>query len=192
MVELLAVITVIVILSLLAMPAFRSISGGNSITSGGLLVSGQLELARQTALAEGIQTEVRFYKIAGNTGLEAYRAMALVKVSTGEMLNKTQRLPEGVILSDNPVFSTILSNDNMDEGTQDLPGLPNTPYKSLRFTNGGSTTLNPLGAGSGASRDQWFVSVKAESAPEENNLPARNYSTVQVDPITGRTTIFRP
>jgi uncharacterized protein (TIGR02596 family) len=196
LVDLLLVIVLISGLMVLLAPAFNGISGGNKVTEATNQVAAELGDARQISLAKTRPIEIRFYKVPGETtnSEEVYRAFRMVESDTGTALDKVYRLPRGVILTDDPKYSTILSNLNLHSGSETVPGLGSgkVDYVAVRFKANGETSLDPLGAGSGATRDEWFLSVIRENAKPGTDRPADNFGTIHIDPLTGRTRIYRP
>jgi len=190
LIELLVVIAIILILAVIVTPAFRGITAGNSLTTGGTFLVSEFDLARQSAITEGTQIELRFYKLPDVGGQNAaYRAFQRVRSYDQRPLGRVHHLPPGIILLENQKFSTLLSTENTLSGTNDLPSAASVPFKGVAFKSGGGTTLNPEGTSGG---DGWFVSLKPENSAQESDRPAKNYLTVQVDPISGRTKVFRP
>ncbi len=208
LVELLVVMAVILIILAFTVPAFQSIGGSTNLTTGASIITDHLELARQTALTKNQVVEVRFYKIPaeGNPEL-AYRAIQLYSYSepwrdaSGKFvtdenqlavaITKLQRLPLGIVISDEQKYSTLINinSNTRPEKTGLVPGITDpVNYRYFRFGPSGSTDLNP----NGAKADEWFLTVKPEMAPAESDRPASNFITAMLDPVSGRTRIYRP
>lgn len=189
LVELLVVIAILLIVVALIVPAFNTIGKAQALTTGTNMVIDGLKSARQTALSQNRMVEVRFYRLPGTAGgVDAFRAMKTMQFGEDgtqvKALTKLERMPGGIVMSDNANFSTILDGATQSE---DLPGAPGTPYRAVGFTPVGSTTLPP--------NTRWFVSLKAENAAPvtpPTSKPADNFATIQIDPINGAVKLFRP
>lgn len=191
LIEMLGVIAIVALLAALIVPAVKGISGGNALTQSAGIVVGELDLARRLALTESQQTEIRLFKIPQDSEPRSeYRALQIFRVRDGFPVDTLKRLPQGVILSEDPRFSTLLSSSNPNGGTANLPGFGEVPYKAVCFGSSGGTTLDPRGSEQGA--DRWFVTLKAANAPSTADRPATNFITVEIDPVTGRTKYYQP
>ena len=194
--ELLVVIAIIAILTALVLPSMRGIGGANQLTNASARIVSEINLARQTALAENQEIEVRFYKLPDATGQDpAYRALQPYRVSDGTPLGKIVRLPSELVLTDLQKFSTLLSSSNGGAPkTQTIQGVPNVEYRFIRFHASGATSLDPRGANAGA--DRWFFSLASQndlrSSTGSSAKPANNFVTIQIDPVTGRLRVFQP
>ncbi len=191
LVELLVVVAIVLILAALAVPAFNSIGQSQALTAGLNTVVDNLKSARQMALAQNRVVNVRFYKIPGEAGGDpAYRALKVFKLDESgvqpDAVSKLQRFSGNVVISDDVQFTTIPDaiDTNGAIATEDLPGAPAVPYKSVSFTPSGATTLGP--------NSLWFLSLKSENAAPVSGKPAINFATVQIDPINGAVKVFRP
>lgn len=191
LIELLVVLGIIGLLLALIVPAFKGIGGANKLTSASNMVVAEIDLARQTALAQNQEVELRFYSLPNEAG-ENKKFRGLQRYVGGSSVGKLMRLPEGIILSDASNFSTLLSSFNEPLQNSDLPIYGNSNYRSLRFQTTGATYLAQEGADSG--NDRWFLTLKKETDPERTSppKPADNFITIMIDPITGRTQVFQP
>ena len=71
-------------------------------------------------------------------------------------------------------------------------------YQFIRFKPTGSvdlpTTGTPATGGTGVKDDRWFLTIQSEN-PEKDipkNRPANNYTTILLDPVSGRVRTYRP
>lgn len=210
LIELIIVISVIVIIAAFTIPAMNTLLKGSQLTQGANLLVAQLNIARQQALSRNRQIEVRFYRFADPeipgedvTDLKTgkFRAIQLFQVlPTGVAvpIDKVQVLPGGVIFAyaEGQGLSSLIDLPSAlkpkKPGIDDkaAPLLPRGvdlkyEYVSFKFLQDGSTDRSPTA--------KWFVTVigindKLESATK----PPPNFFTVQVDPVSGVTKIYRP
>lgn len=186
--EVLAVSVIILIILTAVLPAWNGIRSSMGLSAGATMVTGQLDLARQTAMAENRQIEVRFYSMPARAGGSArYCALRRVRVENGRPIEGLHRLNPGIIFD--PKYSTILSDYNNPgpDAKEEIDG-QFYEYRTVRFLPNGSVTLAP----EGADGDQWFVSLKQENASEYEGTPARNFATIQIDAVSGRCRLYRP
>jgi hypothetical protein len=86
-------------------------------------------------------------------------------------------LPEGVVIETDR--SPLLDADATVAGTETLPSLGSVNYQGFRFRPNGA-----MSAGVSASNNYLTLRPAQEGGA--------NYYTVQVDPLTGKTTVYRP
>jgi uncharacterized protein (TIGR02596 family) len=210
LIELIIVISVIVIIAAFTIPAMNTVLKGSQLSQGAGTLVGQLNIARQQALSRNRQIEVRFYRYADpeipgedvskpETG--KYRAMQLFQVTPQGValpIDKIQTLPLSVIFSASEAegLSTLLDRPTAlnpkKPGVADkaAPRLPrgvdfNYEYVSFKFLPDGSTDRNPTG--------RWYITVVGiNDKLESPTKPPPNFFTVQVDPVSGVTKIYRP
>lgn len=193
--ELLVVIAVIGILAALIAPAFGPLVRSSNITKASSLITDEFNLARQLALTQNRDVEVRFYRLPSrndpsNVQFRAFRSHLLdgTDPAKSKPLSKVRTFPDGVIISDSAVFSSLLdTNLTARKGVEAIPGIPgDTPYTSFLFRANGGTNLAPISG-------NWFITVYTENVPvnQKTGLPD-NYFVAQVDPVTGRVRTFRP
>lgn len=219
LIELVVVISVLAIIAAFSVPAVTSMLQGSSLTQASQLLVDQLNLARQIALSKNMIIEVRFYRYSDpdspgedvtNPKAGKFRAMQLFEIiSSGAALpvGKFEEFPNSITLSANREAPDTGISSLLDKGkltTSDefavkkpyfvsLPDLPkgiNKQYEFVSFTfmPDGSTTLSPTGL--------WFVTMHGindrQKTKDGKVAPPDNFFTVQIDPVTGATKIFRP
>lgn len=195
--ELLVVMTVIVLMVTLMVPAFQSFGRANTLSAAGQSVVDTLNFARQTALTKSRPVEVRFYELpdelTGSGNPTDYRGMQLfvIESTNTNVLSKPIYFPAPVVMSQNLTTTSLMNGTNCPEltaGPSDLslPGIGrNYRYRKFTFKTDGSTDLTLS--------DSWFLSLygKTDPATRPSGLPP-NFITVQIDPQNGKTRAFQP
>jgi uncharacterized protein (TIGR02596 family) len=219
LIELIVVISVLAIIAAFSVPAVTSMLQGSSLTQASQLLVDQMNLARQLALSKNTIIEVRFYRYGDpdSPGEDVtkpeegkFRAMQLFEVlSNGAALpiGKFEEFPNSITLAAEREKPDSGISSLLDKGslkTQDdlaktdpyhnsAPELPKGIKKqyefvSFRFMPDGSTTLGPTSL--------WFITMHGiNDRPKSKDGkvgPPDNFFTLQVDPVTGATKIFRP
>ena len=191
LVELLTVIAIGVALMALAGGAVLGLARTSRVTTASNMVMDALAQARQRAVTQNSRVEVRFYQLPPLSGAGAaeYRALRAVRIGQDGItteLERVQRLPDTVIISDLPAQNAIFSATT--EEREDIsPEQKNIAYRAITFLPNGQTELN-LGLDK-----KWFLTLydgqQAANAP--NHLP-NNYAVVQIDAFTGNARLLRP
>lgn len=219
LIELVVVIAVLAILAAFSVPAVTSMLQGSSLTQASQLLVDQVNLARQLALSKNTIIEVRFYRYGDpdTPGEDVtkpedgqFRAMQLFEVLTNGAAipaGKFEEFPNSVTLAadrekPDSGISSLLDKGSLkkqeDLGKKDpyhnsIPELPKGIKKqyefvSFRFMPDGSTTLGPT--------TLWYITMHGvNDRPKSKDgkvAPPDNFFTLQIDPVTGATKIFRP
>jgi len=159
-----------------------------------------LVLARQVASTQNRRVEVRFYQLpSATTGKKACRSVQLWILETSgslKAITRVSRFPEPVIISEsttatlpNPASTTSTILNNNSDTTHDakaypIAGVSSYQYVSFYFLPTGETDLDHT--------KKWFTTLILDGSPiVANDLPA-NYLTVQIDPVSGKPSVFRP
>lgn len=199
LIELLTVLAVIMVLSVVALPALRGTLDGVNITGAADTVGAELALARQVAMTRNLPVEVRFYKFSASEsgmGREAWRAVgALISTNVSgrasqEWIIPGRGLPGGVLMDDSAEYSTLLGLTQADESADAPPLLRNKKYVAFLFNPDGSTDLDLRGTGGGP--QPWSLSLRNANAPTSGSAPAANFATIVLDPATGRFSVYQP
>lgn len=191
--ELLVVIAIMSILLATSMPSMNSLLENNNITQGGQLVADQFSVARQLASVRNRTVEVRLLRRTQTTSSSTrYSAIQIwaPNATTGTMTaaGRMIALPQNIVISEDNSFSPFLQK--MTSGTMPSTAgtLANTAYRAFRIRPNG--IIEPV-PGTTTDRSQLFFTVVNTKYATASNLPA-NYATVQINPDTGSTQIFRP
>lgn len=191
LIELLVVIAIMALLSALVLPALNSIGQGYNITTAGQSVVDQLALARQLAAAKNRSAEVRFYMQKSPNGRNSvFRGMQVWNqvqkngLVVYEPATKVQWLRDGFKILESETYSPLIGAGLAGgyKASTDLPAGADY-YMAVRFRASGV----PEAALAFSNN---FVTVVSER--EDGTALPRNYFTVQIDPLTGRSTVYRP
>jgi len=197
LVELLVVITIIAILAAVTLPAMSSAVQGYRMTQGAQIVVDQLSMARQMASSRNRVVETRFYgwqdASIGGSG-RRYRGIQnfeLREDGAAVPLDRMIKLPQGVILDSGGGLSPLLGSTRSKQWTSNdtqvnLPGV-GTAYDTrvIRLRPDGSTDLS-------AAAQPWYLTLHAENDGDGLGALPKNFAMIQVDPWTGRSSLYRP
>jgi uncharacterized protein (TIGR02596 family) len=196
LVELLVVVMVIGLIVALAVPTIEPMMKGSKLTTAADDLRFKLSAYRQRAVTENQPIEVRFLSYIDTSvpgGREAYRAylagrLRLKRGSASsqssfmfEPIDNLGRLPDGVVISSLPEFSSVVHSDKVRRGTHELPvgDQMNCKFASFTFRPDGTTDL-PKRAG-----DLWFLTLLSERDDTAKNASPDNFITLAVDAFNG-------
>ena len=126
----------------------------------------------------------------------SYRTMVYDEAVLNAFAQGTlQDFPARVVLCEDKTFSTLIF-----PYTTTVPARPflketlsdaekDVPYQFIRFTPTGGTGLKAAGT---PEADKWFLSIKSDNDTASTTRPASNYVTVMLDPVSGRSRMYRP
>jgi uncharacterized protein (TIGR02596 family) len=192
--ELLAVIAIIAILASVALPAMSSVQQGFRMTQGAGIVIDQLSLARQMAGSKNRVVETRFYGWTESGGGKMYRGMQnfeLREDGAAVPLDRMVRFPQGIVIDSGGSLSPLLGSSQIKQWTSNdtqvnVPGA-GTSYDTrvIRLRPDGSTDLAAAG-------QPWYLTIHAERDGDGLSALPKNFAMIQVDPWTGRASLYRP
>jgi len=183
LIELLTVVAILGIMATLVIPAVGSILRGSNLNRGGQMISDQLFMARQEAVSKNRDVEVRFYNLT-NGMFPGWRGIQLWRIEqtpTGPVTNSSSRvtvLPDGIVMASNSLSPLITASSG---GTETHAVYGTMAYKAFRFRADGSLETS-VGTNN-------YVTL--QNASDTGNPPA-NYYTIQINPLTGKSGVFRP
>jgi uncharacterized protein (TIGR02596 family) len=181
LIELLVVIALLGIVSAFAVPALQNLSQAGKMTQGASAVLDEIESARQIAEVGSSLIEVRFLKRAGSTN---YSGLQLWSTdSTPAPLAKAIPLPDGIVILDDDNLSPWLKELTLNGSIQNGPWSEGS-FVAFRIRPSGPIIPSTLG------RNEVFLTV-APDRPYAGSAPP-NYCTIQLNPDSGRTFLFRP
>lgn len=179
LVELLVVTAIMVALLALSVPAVNSLLEANRISEGIRLVNGELETAGQLASARNRTIEVRLINVNG--------PFAAVQLwwpdATPSAAGRAVALPAPLVILDDATLSPLLETAGIFAGTMPAGGTyGGKPYRAFRVRASGMVEPSP------GNRTKFYLTL----APDRASGVPDNYATLQINPDTGRTMIYRP
>ncbi len=190
LVELLVVLAIVAVLAALTLPALQTVMVGTNLARAGQMVDDQLSLARQEAVAKNRDVYVVFYNLThGSTtgwcGLQVWRLETQDSgTTTASAVTKLAYLPDGIIVTASTSLSPLLSAESISSlpSTINPAGYGATQVEGFGFRPNGSTDYEITTSNN-------FITLQSLRA---QGAPPANYYTVQVNPLGGNVTIFRP
>ncbi len=154
------------------------------------MVVDQISLARQTALAKNRNAEVRFYKkksLIGSDvnfiGMQVWSQTSRDGVISYQPDSRVTWLPDGLKILQSETYSPLIGAQFASEiGSDELPTGAES-YVAVRFRATGSPEAE-------LKKENNFITIVSER--ESGGARPLNYFTVQIDPLTGRTAVYRP
>ncbi|MGB8352356.1 MAG: Verru_Chthon cassette protein D [Chthoniobacteraceae bacterium] len=202
LIELIVVVGIMILVMAFVVPSMGPLMRSSNMNKATAMITDELNYARQQALTQNRDVEVRFYQLpskSNSTDIQyrAFRSFSMIGSGTTQAaLSPIKYLPEPVVIStasdsSGNTLSTLLSGTNVGSGlTQNTVGETLTtgaqaPYISFLFRAPGGTSL--------AISNNWYLTIYLENAPKNatTGFPA-NYFTAQVDAVTGRVRSYRP
>jgi len=187
LIELLVVIAIVSILAVLTLPSLSSALTASKLNSASQSVADSIALARQEAVTADRDVQVRFYNITTGQfqGWRAFQVIQVEQTSSGSTLvpvTRVRLLPDGMIISPTSKLSPLLTADSAISGTVNLPVYGNTSYAGFYFLPNGSMESTLTSGNS-------FLTLQSATAV---GSPPADYSTIQINPVTGKTITYRP
>ncbi len=179
LVELLVVMTIILILAAVLVPAMKNISGGTNLTSASEELVGVVNLARQRASTFNRQVAIRFWKDGENYGsYQLWEQKDSGDPASWHSIERERKLPTGIVVTNSAVYSSLLTR---------FPGSTNgRTFADALFTPAGS-----LVAAANETAVTFVPIVGPQSGGVVSGLPP-NFGTLVIEAINGIPAIYRP
>jgi len=203
LVELLAVLTIISILTAATIPALQSVLQSTTITQGGQTLVEQVNLARQIASARNLTVQVRLIQLAQvqNPSATGYNAIQLWGTPSGSStpiaMSRMVILPGAVVISqDTTNYSKLLAGAVVTSANMSVPAGP-ASYIAFSVMPSGVIPVGNATTGESSVMTGAYLSVvpaangSTTAAPGATGAP-KNYLIVQMNPNTGSTLVYRP
>jgi uncharacterized protein (TIGR02596 family) len=182
--ELVLAMVVALLLFSLAFAGYSRLAESAAIDAGAQGVNDLLTEARQDAIAQNTSVEVRIYALPGAP--TAYGSLQLRWIEangTTPPAAPALILPVLVVVDATPVHSSLVTANSQTPVADPTDPRLNALTRCFHFLPDGSTDL--------ASTGKWLLTLRAASRSDPANFPA-NWACLEVDPVTGRTQIYRP
>ena len=208
LIELLLVVIVMVLIMTLVAPALNTLMESNNIARAGQMLSDQIKLARQTATSGNHTVEVRLIELppltggtAGYNAIQLWTAIPppLAGVVTYAPSSKMVVFPYGISISGSKLgvgnvsgmsyFLLYLSSSTIPAG------FPTAGDYYVAFEIKPTGLINPIStvARIFPSMSQIYLTVvPARNAGSTVTTTPVNFATIQINPMTGSTLIYRP
>lgn len=206
LVELLVVVGIITIVASISMAGLSGLNRTAEYADAGNSVLGRMHMARQIAIARNTPVEVRFYQSDefGRSSNDLWQAMSIVIPATTEDESDSAEgemyfLPSVLAFDDSPTYSSLLDGvalpevtDN-DDVTESQPltdsdsiyaQMEGKDYTVFKYLPDGSTNLTL--------DEKWFLTIREKQQILAEDDELQNFSTIILNPHTGRGTIYRP
>jgi uncharacterized protein (TIGR02596 family) len=199
LVELLVVIVIGLILALAAAPSLIAVQRASALTVAGQNLGLQMSAARQIAIAQNRDVEFRFYRFIdpqnpfdSSPHIRAFQAFIYDSNGVSSHVSKVQKLSATILVDGGTTLSSLFSTAHQKNWTADdpqpsLPGI-GTTYTTFifRFRSNGGTDLTPFPS------SPWCLTLHDQTAGDSLTNPPKNYLTIELDPINGHHTVYRP
>lgn len=186
LIEILLVIVLIVILGSLSVAGFQHVTGSRQMTAAASLVIDQLNFARQSAISQNAPVRFQICEIEDSrNGDEADFRLVRLQVFDQEgriwkPLSRPQVFPQAIIASRDVSLSTMLAASDL-QTISDLNFDGNSgrsvQARAIDFLPSGRPRLNPNAI--------YSLTVRHSGRGED-------FITIQLDPVSGTSRIFRP
>lgn len=197
LVELLVVMALIGVLATLAIPAIGSIQRASALSSAENELTSILTLARQTAIAQNQEVEVRLirFKDPAEPGSEerlgAFQLFTYNTDGQAIAVSRLKKLPSQILIDSGTTLST-LADPSLKKGwgaeTKPPVSGVGTSYEawSFRFRPDGSANVPPFPS------TPWFLTLHDVRDGDNLAKPPANYVTLVMDAVNGNITTWRP
>jgi prepilin-type N-terminal cleavage/methylation domain-containing protein len=204
LVEMLAVLAIIGILTALALPALNGIGKAYSLSTAGSKVSGMVEQARQNSMSKNVMTAL---VLMTNQGTDSdYRAMILLEkdprssTPAWRPITKWENLPVGVTVDSSATDSTFLTNGGSTTGVLTSPLPVTAKFRGATVSNFAARIFMSNGGLKNPSEatkiklveGSYTGGVTKYTHPAAGGGSAANYYNISIVGVTGRSKIDRP
>jgi uncharacterized protein (TIGR02596 family) len=162
------------------------------ILAASLRINQDLQLARTLAIKRGYPVELRFYRSQDHTlttSTPQFKTWQIVGYDSIEKrlirLTELNRFDSTVILSDSPLYSTIVRMERPLDPTRDpQPSLLPTRFTSIEFRPDGSTSLDPDPG------EQWTMTLLTDGYADTRNVLPADARTLIISAENGAVTRY--
>jgi uncharacterized protein (TIGR02596 family) len=198
LIELLVVVAIIGLMSALVVPALSGILGGTRLNTAAETVAGSLTSARQIAATKSREVEVRLITMKDPVfpgSSDKIRGIQILEIreSSTNAIGKPRIFPNGIIIGSSVAMSSLadLTNNTPGDGDASISGVGKTyTYRQFRIRPDGSFNMKSLLP----SATNFFVTLYDEKFESQvsGSTPPANFATIQFEPTTGNSILYRP
>ena len=196
LVELLVVIAIIGLLAAMALPSVAGILGGSKISMGIETVNGALSSARQLAATKNREIEFRLIEMGDPSfpgSASQIRAVQILEIRENgtNPIGKPRLFPSGVLIGSDAAMTSLAALSNFSAAATDprISGVGTAyKYRSFRFRPDGSLNLKSILP----AVTNYFLTIYDEKFHPSGSTPPANFATIQLEPATGASILYRP
>lgn len=187
LVEMLAVIAIVALVMAFAVPSVSDIVRAGDLSNGASSLVSTLAQARQSAIVQNRNVEVRFYRYnhsitEGNEFQAIQSFIATDDAAEGwKAFTRVQVLPESVILDQRSSLIQSRLGEARSGSTPLRGGVTSYDYVHFIFRPDGSTNLGP---------GQWYFLLRSAKDPEAGAPLPRDFFVVDVAPRWGQVRLY--
>jgi len=214
--ELLVVVAIMAAIASFVIPAATSLLKGADLIQGGQKLADQLTLARQSALADNHQIEVRLYQYADpnmpgeqstNASTWKFRGMQLFEIldsGSASPIGKAELLPATVIIDKGyqgnapPATTSTTSLSTITSSATAIPLISGTVANMVPLPRAGifyncvAFRFENDGSTNLPPGGAWFFTVHNINLGDGLTTAPNDFFTIQIDPTNGHVRTFRP
>lgn len=199
LIELLAVIAVIGLITATTVPMLFSTMKANRLSAAGEELVNRISLAQQMAVSRNHEIELRFYHYSDpedGASKDHYRAMLIAQPAPDPnapgnvetiVLSDMSYMRNGIVIANDKDLSQILTEGSREDTADADRRIRNATasYKTIRFFPDGSCDVTLV------TNKAYLTVVEERDFEREGGIP-KNFFAVQVDHYTSRATTYRP
>jgi len=189
LVELLVVIAIVSILMILALPPLRSLIDAGHISQAATLLCGQFSIAQQKSIAENRPITLRLIRANSSSGFDRVQLVAISAQTNATPVGRVVTLPSGSVIARSISLSSLLSAspEIIASSSHDpsISGLGSS-YNYIQFS------FNPRGGIDLNIAEKWFATIVLLRDDQSDLTVPKNFATIQIDPVNGGLSIYRP
>jgi uncharacterized protein (TIGR02596 family) len=180
--ELVLVMAVALVVGFLTVSGFSKIIESGAISTGAQMVTDCLAEGRQDAVAQNTPVEVRLYA-GSSAGYNALQLRWHEPDGTTPPAAMAVILPGAAAIDATVAHSTLVTTNAARPAADATDPRLNALTRCFHFLTDGSTDL--------AAGTSWTLTVRAATQSNPVQFPS-NWACIALDPITGRTQLYRP
>jgi len=222
LIEMLAVLGIVAIIVGASSIYFHGAIQAMKLTNGSSEIAGALSMAQQIASSEGRTVEVRLYSHSASdeagSGANYFRSLVMLRYyqpgepnpdpkaagaaltePTAVVIGTPIRLASGIVIAEDNSLSSLIGGAAQPTTSPATRQLSATGLETWEFLGGGSEAefrsflIRPEGT-SLAAGEKWFLTLVYQQDADRGTAANEigNFACVQIDPVNGRVSTYRP